>query len=125
MKVRDFFNKIKELSKKKEAVVKQPKIMSDKKLFIIAAALLLLPLSLAFFGGDRFRYPCQNPDNWENEMCKMPRCDVTRTCPEHIFKGQRDPRLGPPPTRVEPISQAPAPATAQCTVPNQGVSCGK
>jgi hypothetical protein len=26
----------------------------------------------------------------------MPLCDVTRTCPEHIFKGQRDPRLGPP-----------------------------
>ena len=23
--------------------------------------------------------------------------DVTRTCPEQIFKGQRDPRLGPPP----------------------------
>jgi hypothetical protein len=31
----------------------------------------------------------------EKDICKMPLCDVTRTCPEHIFKGQRDPRLGP------------------------------
>ena len=125
MKAQDFFNKLKELSKKKEKVVKQPKIMSDKKLFIIAAALLILPLTLAFFGGDRFRYPCQDPDNWEKEICKMPKCDVTRTCPEHIFKGQRDPRLGPPTIKVEPISISQAPAPAQCTVPNQGVSCGK
>ena len=40
-------------------------------------------------------------------MCKFPDCDVTRTCPEHIFKGQRDPRLGPPPTRNDqPMTQA-------------------
>jgi hypothetical protein len=43
----------------------------------------------------------------------MPRCDVTRTCPEHIFKGQRDPRLGPPPTRVEPLAATPAPICQQ------------
>ena len=74
---------------------------------------------------DRYRYPCQDPDNWEKEICKMPKCDVTRTCPEHIFKGQRDPRLGPPTIKVEPISISQVPAPAQCTVPNQGVSCGK
>ena len=67
--------------------------MNDKKLFLGAIALLVLPLTLAFFGGDRFRYPCQDPDNWEKDFCKMPRCDVTRTCPEHIFKGQNDPRV--------------------------------
>jgi len=70
--------------------------MHDKKLFIFAAILLVLPLTLAFFGHDQFRYPCQDPNNWDSPQCKFPTCDVTRTCPEHIFKGQRDPRLGPP-----------------------------
>lgn len=92
---------------------------NDLKLFKWAIILLLLPLALAFFGKDNFRYPCQDPDNWEKDFCKMPKCDVTRTCPEHIFKGQRDPRLGPPETRVEPI------AKAQCTTPTQGANCGK
>ena len=100
--------------------------MNDKKLFFIAAGLISLPLFLAAFGGDRFRYPCQNPDNWEKDICKMPKCDVTRTCPEHVFKGQRDPRLGPPPTRVDPIV-TPQGAPQQCAPANQnqGVNCGK
>ena len=88
--------------------------MNDKKLFYVAIGLLVLPLALAFFGGDRFRYPCQDPDNWEKDFCKMPRCDVTRTCPEHIFKGQNDPRVGPGGNK--PIAQnTPTPITgANC-----------
>ena len=70
--------------------------MNDKKLIKYLAVLLLLPIALAFFAGDRFRYPCQDPANWDKDFCKMPACDVRRECPEHIFKGQRDPRLGPP-----------------------------
>jgi hypothetical protein len=69
---------------------------ADLKLFKWVIFLLALPLGLAVFGGDSFRYPCQNPDNWDKKECKLPHCDVTRTCPEHIFKGQNDPRLGPP-----------------------------
>lgn len=69
---------------------------SDKKLSRWLFILLLLPLALAYFSGHHFRYPCQNPANWDKEECKMPLCDVKRECPEHIFKGQRDPRLGPP-----------------------------
>lgn len=69
---------------------------SDLKLFKWIILLLALPLGLAYFSdGDRFRYPCQNPANWDKAECNLPVCDVTRTCPEHIFKGQRDPRLGP------------------------------
>ena len=85
--------------------------MNDKKLLYVAIALIILPLSLAFFGGDRFRYLCQDPDNWEKDFCKVPICDVTRTCPEHIFKGQRDPRLGP-------VTEQPKQST-----PTSGVSC--
>ena len=88
--------------------------MHDKKLFMWAGLILVLPLSLAFFGHDQFRYPCQDPANWDKPECKLPICDVTRTCPEQIFKGQRDPRLGPPP----PENQTQIPKTSQ------GVYCG-
>lgn len=71
--------------------------MSDKKLFWFLGFLIILPVGLAVFGGDRFRYPCQDPANWNSPECQKPLCDVTRSCPEHIFKGGRDPRLGPPP----------------------------
>jgi hypothetical protein len=69
--------------------------MNDKRLAKGLIILLLLPLTLAYFSGDKFRYPCQDPANWDKDMCKLPWCDVTRTCPEHIFKGQNDPRVGP------------------------------
>lgn len=90
--------------------------MSDLKLMKWLLLLLLLPIGLAYFSGDRFRYPCQNPDNWDKPMCQKPLCDVTRTCPEHIFKGQRDPRLGPP-DGVQ--------VSTQQTLPQKGVTCGK
>jgi len=88
--------------------------MDDKKLFRVLGVFLLLPLALAFFSGERYRYPCQDPANWDKEMCKMPKCDITRSCPEHIFKGQRDPRLGPPKEGELPTKQ-PTPTT--------GVTC--
>jgi hypothetical protein len=99
---------------------------NDLKLVKWLGLLLLLPLTLAIFSGDRFRYPCQDPANWDKDMCKMPICDVRRECPEHIFKGQRDPRLGPPkdePTKTPTQSFAPAPACA--AQPTQGANCGK
>lgn len=93
--------------------------LDDKKMFRWLAVLILLPLMLAIFGGDRFRYPCQDPANWDKDFCKMPICDVTRTCPEHIFKGQRDPRLGP--LKDTPPSAAPA----QLPSVSQSSNCGK
>lgn len=100
--------------------------MEDKKLVKWLLLLLLLPLVLAFFSGDRFRYPCQDPDNWDKDFCKPPRCDVTRTCPEHIFKGQRDPRAGPPKDGLAPApSQNFAAPVLACPTPTQGVNCGK
>lgn len=62
--------------------------MKDIKLLKWLGLLLLLPLGLAFCSEERFRYPCQNPDNWEEPMCQKPICEVTRTCPELIFKGK-------------------------------------
>jgi hypothetical protein len=96
----------------------------DKKLFRWLGLLLILPVGLAVFGGDRFRYPCQDPQNWDKEMCQLPQCDVTRTCPEHVFKGQIDPRTlgkGKDGGQIPNLGpQAPAIGPSQ-----QGVNCGK
>ena len=96
--------------------------MDDKKLVKWLLLILLLPLGLAYFssGGESFRYPCQNPVNWDKEICKMPLCDVTRTCPEHIFKGQRDPRLGP--GKDEPTKPT---IQQNNSFGAQGTNCGK
>jgi hypothetical protein len=88
---------------------------SDIRMFKWLAFLIALPIALAVFGGDSFRYPCQDPKNWDKDVCKKPACDVTRTCPEHVFKGQRDPRLGP----IEEDTSKPTPTTTQ------GANCGK
>lgn len=90
--------------------------MNDVKLVRWLLILLVLPLGLAMCSEDRFRYPCQNPLNWDKDVCKKPMCDVTRTCPEHVFKGQRDPKLGMPDDQ-KPISTTPTPV--------QGSNCGK
>ena len=96
--------------------------MDDKKLVKWLFLILLLPLGLAYFssGGESFRYPCQNPANWDKEVCKLPLCDVTRTCPEHIFKGQRDPRLGP--GKDEPTKPT---IQQNNSFGAQGTNCGK
>lgn len=97
--------------------------MNDRKLVKYLLLLLLLPLTLAMCSKEEFRYPCQNPENWDKDICKMPVCDVTRTCPEHIFKGQRDPRLGPPkdgPAQTPTINASAVPPQSV-----QGANCGK
>jgi hypothetical protein len=80
---------------------------SDKILGRWLVVLLLLPVALAFAAGDRFRYPCQNPANWDKDMCKAPQCSVTGTCPENIFKGE-------PPKGT---------ATPKVTVATEGKGC--
>ena len=98
--------------------------MGDRKLVKWLFLLLLFPLALAIYSEERFRYPCQDPSNWDKEMCKMPVCDVTRTCPEHIFKGQRDPRQGPPKDGQNQTNITPANPVVAGPV-SQGANCGK
>ena len=95
--------------------------MNDRKLVRWLLLLLLLPLGLAMCSKEEFRYPCQNPANWDKDFCKMPLCDVNRTCPEHIFKGQRDPRLGPPKDDKTSVPTTQAVPTA----PAQEANCAK
>ena len=100
--------------------------MEDRKLLKWVFIILLAPLCLAYFSdGERFRYPCQNPENWDKDFCKMPACDVTRTCPEHIFKGQRDPRLGPPKDEPTKTNNVPTPIMGVGSVSQGACNCGK
>ena len=82
--------------------------MSDNKMFKWMAVLIAAPIALAVFGGDRFRYPCQDPENWDKDFCKAPTCSITRTCPEHIFKGTDNEKI------VAPVNAAPIQKGADC-----------
>lgn len=39
---------------------------------------------------DRFRYPCQDPQNWSNVECKPPICTATGTCPDQLIKPEQE-----------------------------------
>ncbi len=47
--------------------------------FILGATLITLLLSGC--GDGRFRYPCQDPANWEKAECKPPVCTANGACP--------------------------------------------
>lgn len=52
--------------------------------------LLILPFSIFLLGcEERYRYPCQDPDNWEDKMCKKPYCSANGTCPEDLTHYER------------------------------------
>lgn len=47
--------------------------------------MIALVASVFIFGEDRYRYPCQNPRNWDNAECKPPICTVEGTCPDKLL----------------------------------------
>lgn len=58
---------------------------------------IVLTLSLLALGGcsDRYRYPCQDPANWNTDRCKKPICEVSKDCPEYIFESSGAPSNAP------------------------------
>jgi hypothetical protein len=50
------------------------------RIFVMLAAFSLVGCE------DRFRYPCQDPKNWESPDCKPPICTALGTCPEMLVK---------------------------------------
>lgn len=53
--------------------------MKKKVLGVFSAAFLAITLSGCGYDG-HFRYPCQDPANWENAECKPPICEASGTC---------------------------------------------
>lgn len=64
-----------------------------KKLAVfLGSTVLVLGLSSCGYQG-YYRYPCQEPANWETAECKPPVCSVSGTCPvdlvgEEVFNGE-------------------------------------
>lgn len=52
----------------------------------LAIAVLTLPVLIAAGCKQKYRYPCQDPDNWKSAECQKPLCEVHRECPDIIFK---------------------------------------
>ena len=64
--------------------------------------LLLLPLLVAC--EERYRYPCQEPENWEQKLCKKPYCSANGTCPEDLTHYEKN-KVGQP---SQPMLQVPS-----------------
>jgi hypothetical protein len=57
----------------------------------VAAVVRIILLSLLLVScSDMYRYPCQNPDNWEHKVCKKPYCSANGTCPEDLTPYEKD-----------------------------------
>ena len=70
--------------------------------------LIMLSLLAATGCEQAFRYPCQDPANWNAPECQRPICEVNRDCPDLIFKD--NPNIELPkipdetPSRSAPVS---------------------
>ena len=78
--------------------------------------LVCLILAVVWLSGcDRYRYECQDPENWEKKQCKRPYCSSTGTCPDQLVKPE-DVKVEPyePAKTDKPIPCADA-GTARCS----------
>jgi hypothetical protein len=51
---------------------------------------------------DRYRYPCQNPDNFYKPECQKPKCLFTQMCPEYLVAPILEKQIGQQPTPETP-----------------------
>lgn len=65
--------------------------------------LLLLPLAL-FACDERYRYPCQDPENWGEKQCKKPYCSANGTCPEDLSHYEKN-KVGQTPQQPQSQQQ--------------------
>ena len=75
-------------------------------------ALLLLPLLVAC--QENYRYPCQDPENWDIKQCKKPYCSANGTCPEDLTPYEKDKVGQLPGNAFAPAAPAPAPRKGDC-----------
>ena len=73
---------------------------------------LLLALPLLVACEERYRYPCQDPDNWDSKECKKPFCSANGTCPEDLTPYEKDKIGGQTGNSFAPA--APAPRKGEC-----------
>lgn len=79
---------------------------------------LILILGVLILNGceDRYRYFCQNPDNFGAPQCQKPACEFNQTCPEYLVtpilgaKNNAPAYVAPPVQTVQMASWTPPPA---------------
>lgn len=71
-------------------------------------ALLILPFLVACKEG--YRYPCQDPENWNEKYCKKPYCSANGTCPEDLTHYEKN-KVGQP---VQPMQLPQVPSKGEC-----------
>jgi hypothetical protein len=55
------------------------------------AVALALVLVVSTGCQDRYRYDCQDPENWQQEICKKPKCVAMGYCTEWLINtGEED-----------------------------------
>mgnify|MGYP003352697600 FL=1 len=66
-------------------------------------ALAAIPVFLLLSGcEERYRYPCQDPDNWNTKQCQKPYCSANGTCPEDLTHYDKDKVNGAPKSAPAP-----------------------
>lgn len=80
---------------------------SDVKLTerLVRMSKYLLILLLLVACEDRYRYACQNPDNFNLAECQKPRCQFTQTCPEYLVAPVLEKKIEPEPIQIKPAVQ--------------------
>ena len=64
--------------KKNNAIMESMRLLK-----ILSSALLVISISGCGYDG-HYRYPCQDPANWNTEDCKPPICTAAGACPEDL-----------------------------------------
>jgi len=58
-----------------------------KKLVVISMCAFLLTGCGKYDFKDVYRYPCQDPTNWETPDCQPPNCEAFGVCTKDVMKG--------------------------------------
>jgi len=73
-------------------------------------AILILPLLVSC--SENYRYPCQDPDNWDKKECKKPWCSANGTCPEDLTHYEKNKVGGQTGNNFQP--EQPTPRKGDC-----------
>jgi hypothetical protein len=65
--------------------------MSKLRIFLLSTILALGLTSCGYQGF--YRYPCQNPENWEKAECNPPICEASGTCTKDMIKPSTESNL--------------------------------
>lgn len=55
------------------------------KILLISAGSLFVPIASSCGYDGYYRYPCQDPENWEKEECQRPLCEIGTGCTDELI----------------------------------------